>query len=116
MYMHYTQHQKGSALPRCHLVANRKVAHVFFFFGLQSDLLRGLLSSLGAQAHFRSCVLKTQDPAYHFLHFEVAPNAKMNGLGAAFVCSQAFCQETVVLSKIVPEFLCIYCILHIWYI
>ncbi|CAK9096616.1 GDP-perosamine synthase [Durusdinium trenchii] len=28
------------------------------------------------------------DPAYHFLHFEVAPNAKMNGLGAAFVCSQ----------------------------
>ncbi|CAJ1453375.1 unnamed protein product [Effrenium voratum] len=28
------------------------------------------------------------DPAYHFLHFETAPNAKMNGLGAAFVCSQ----------------------------
>lgn len=28
------------------------------------------------------------DPAYHFLHFENAPNAKMNGLGAAFVCSQ----------------------------
>eukprot|EP00438_Fugacium_kawagutii_P025803 Skav200481 [mRNA] locus=scaffold450:47462:101178:+ [translate_table: standard] len=26
--------------------------------------------------------------SYHFLHFEVAPNAKMNGLGAAFVCSQ----------------------------
>lgn len=28
------------------------------------------------------------DPAYHFLHFETAPNGKMNGLGAAFVCSQ----------------------------
>ena len=28
------------------------------------------------------------DPAYHFLHFETAPNAKMNGLGAAFVCAQ----------------------------
>lgn len=28
------------------------------------------------------------DPAYHFLHFETAPNAKINGLGAAFVCSQ----------------------------
>lgn len=28
------------------------------------------------------------DPAYHFLHFETAPNAKMNGLGAAFVCPQ----------------------------
>eukprot|EP00448_Togula_jolla_P039365 CAMPEP_0170627390 /NCGR_PEP_ID=MMETSP0224-20130122/31947_1 /TAXON_ID=285029 /ORGANISM="Togula jolla, Strain CCCM 725" /LENGTH=450 /DNA_ID=CAMNT_0010954389 /DNA_START=12 /DNA_END=1360 /DNA_ORIENTATION=- len=28
------------------------------------------------------------DPAYHFLHFETAPNAKMNGLGAAFACSQ----------------------------
>jgi len=28
------------------------------------------------------------DPAFHFLHFETAPNAKMNGLGAAFVCSQ----------------------------
>merc|ERR1719217_1537738 len=28
------------------------------------------------------------DPAYHFLHFETAPNAKMNGLGCAFVCSQ----------------------------
>jgi len=28
------------------------------------------------------------DPAFHFLHFETAPNAKMNGLGAAFICSQ----------------------------
>mmetsp|Transcript_57756 Transcript_57756/g.137476 ORF Transcript_57756/g.137476 Transcript_57756/m.137476 type:complete len:455 (-) Transcript_57756:32-1396(-) len=34
------------------------------------------------------------DPAYHFLHFETAPNAKMNGLGAAFVCAQV---------KLLPE-------------
>jgi len=28
------------------------------------------------------------NPSYHFLHFETAPNAKINGLGAAFICSQ----------------------------
>ncbi|CAD7958602.1 unnamed protein product [Amoebophrya sp. A120] len=28
------------------------------------------------------------DPAFHFLHFETAPNAKINGLGAAFLNSQ----------------------------
>jgi len=27
------------------------------------------------------------DPRYHFLHFETAPNAKMNGLGAALACA-----------------------------
>tara|TARA_A100001015_G_scaffold137256_1_gene152230 strand:- start:3460 stop:4254 length:795 start_codon:yes stop_codon:yes gene_type:complete len=26
------------------------------------------------------------DPRYHFLHFETAPNAKVNGLGAALAC------------------------------
>ena len=28
------------------------------------------------------------DPAFHFLHFETAPNGKINGLGAAFICRQ----------------------------
>jgi perosamine synthetase len=27
------------------------------------------------------------DPLYHFLHFETAPNAKINGLGAALACA-----------------------------
>jgi len=38
--------------------------------------------------HLKSLINHGFDPAYHFLHFETAPNAKMNGLGAAFVCSQ----------------------------
>lgn len=38
--------------------------------------------------HLKSLINHGFDPAYHFLHFEIAPNAKMNGLGAAFVCSQ----------------------------
>jgi len=38
--------------------------------------------------HVKSLINHGFDPAYHFLHFETAPNAKMNGLGAAFVCSQ----------------------------
>merc|ERR1712050_600905 len=38
--------------------------------------------------HLKSLINHGFDPAYHFLHFETAPNAKMNGLGCAFVCSQ----------------------------
>lgn len=38
--------------------------------------------------HLKSLLNHGFDPAYHFLHFETAPNAKMNGLGAAFACSQ----------------------------
>ncbi len=30
------------------------------------------------------------DPAFHFLHFETAPNAKINGLGAAFIIMTHF--------------------------
>lgn len=37
--------------------------------------------------HLKSLINHGFDPAYHFLHFETAPNAKMNGLGAAFVCA-----------------------------
>lgn len=41
-----------------------------------------------AHDHLKSLLNHGFDPAYHFLHFETAPNAKMNGLGAAFACSQ----------------------------
>eukprot|EP00811_Abedinium_folium_P034042 NODE_6959_length_1621_cov_8.016064.p1 GENE.NODE_6959_length_1621_cov_8.016064~~NODE_6959_length_1621_cov_8.016064.p1 ORF type:complete len:472 (-),score=134.91 NODE_6959_length_1621_cov_8.016064:96-1511(-) len=37
--------------------------------------------------HLKSLINHGFDPAYHFLHFETAPNAKINGLGAAFVCA-----------------------------
>mmetsp|Transcript_120099 Transcript_120099/g.299591 ORF Transcript_120099/g.299591 Transcript_120099/m.299591 type:complete len:458 (-) Transcript_120099:152-1525(-) len=46
------------------------------------------------------------DPAYHFLHFETAPNAKMNGLGAAFVCSQV---------KLLPDIMKNRSQLALWY-
>ena len=35
----------------------------------------------------RSLVNHGFDPLYHFLHFETAPNAKINGLGAALACA-----------------------------
>jgi perosamine synthetase len=50
----------------------------------------GWVHAIDAKHHDRlkSLINHGFDPAYHFLHFETAPNAKMNGLGAAFVCSQ----------------------------
>ena len=35
----------------------------------------------------RSLVNHGFDPLYHFLHFETAPNAKINGIGAALACA-----------------------------
>ena len=40
-----------------------------------------------SSACLRSLVNHGFDPLYHFLHFETAPNAKINGMGAALACA-----------------------------
>ncbi|CAD7946618.1 unnamed protein product [Amoebophrya sp. A25] len=42
----------------------------------------------GQAGRLKSLINHGFDPAFHFLHFETAPNAKINGLGAAFINSQ----------------------------